>query len=41
MKLWSREQMFLRNILKLKQNPFVSSAHAQMSHFQAWLDFRD
>ena len=40
MKLWFREQNFLRNILKLKQNPFVPSAHGQMSHFEAWSGFR-
>ena len=40
MKLWYREQNFLRNILKLKQNPFVPSAHAQMTHFEAWSGFR-
>ena len=40
MKLWYREQNFLRKILKLKQNPFVPSAHAQMTHFEAWSGFR-
>ena len=34
MKLWSREQNFLRNILKLKQKPFVSSAHGKISHLK-------
>ena len=41
MKLWLREQDSLRNILRLKRNPVVPFAYAQIHHFETWSNFRD
>ena len=32
---------FLRNIIRSKQHPSISSAHAQLSHTETWSDFSD
>ena len=40
MKLWYQEQKFPQEHFAIKTEPFVPSAYAQMSHFEAWSGVR-